>query len=359
MTSVLVRFARHPRRLQSVLDLAFLVVAVATFGQVWDPDILFHGIWVVLTLHAFLFGLRAAVVRIAIAMFLLVAYFFVDATLDAGGAGLATLDLAEWPLMVLIATLVAVMADRVATASRLYAGLYRRASERLVTAQEDERKRLGRDLHDGVGQTLTAMVLTLDAAESQLWATDHAPAAAGIAAIRRAQELAAIALDETREVSFRLRPDRFIETGLVAAVRRLAATAGKPITVTADPALTMVGLLDPEDEMNLYRIIQEALANAVGHAHAKQVSIAFSANGAALTVEIADDGVGFDVDRTSDRGLGLHGMRERALILRGHLEIRSRRRRGSKVTMTVPLPDRTVLVPVAAAASVVHGQASR
>ena len=79
--------------------------------------------------------------------------------------------------MVVIAVLVAVMADRVAATSRRYAELYRLASDRLLTAQEDERKRLGRDLHDGVGQTLTAIVLTLDATESSLWAGEQAPSA--------------------------------------------------------------------------------------------------------------------------------------------------------------------------------------
>ena len=207
----------HPLRLQLLLDGAFIALALATFAQVWDPDILFHGIWVVLTLEAFLFGLRVSAVRIALAMVLLVAYFALGASTGPSDPGFAELDLAEWPLMVVIAVVVAVMADRVASTGRRYAELYRRASDRLLTAQEDERKRLGRDLHDGVGQTLTAIVLTLDAAESTLWAGELAPSAMARSGIGRAQELAAIALDETRDVAYRLRPARFVETGLVAA----------------------------------------------------------------------------------------------------------------------------------------------
>ena len=85
----------HPRRLQALLDLAFLVAAVATFGQVWDPDVLFHVIWVVLTLQAFLFGLRLSIVRIAIAGLLLLAYFNLGNLDTSGRSVFAALDLAE------------------------------------------------------------------------------------------------------------------------------------------------------------------------------------------------------------------------------------------------------------------------
>jgi signal transduction histidine kinase len=330
------RIAR-PVRLRLVLDGAFLVLALATFEQVWDPDILFHGIWVVLTLQAFLFGLRVSVLRIVLAMVLLVAYFSVGVSTGPSDPGFAHLDLAEWPLMVVIAVMVAVMADRVATTSRRYAELYRRASERLLTAQEDERRRLGRDLHDGVGQTLTAMVLTLDAAESTLWAGEQAPSAMARAGIGRAQELAAIALDETRDVAYQLRPARFVETGLVAAVKRLAETAGVPITVNADPELTRAGVLEPEDEMSVYRVIQEALSNATRHAQARRIRVDLTTDGLVLMVRISDDGIGFDQGSSEDRGLGLAGMRERALILRAALSIDSTPGEGSTVVLRVPL----------------------
>jgi signal transduction histidine kinase len=329
------RIAR-PVRLRLVLDGAFLVLALATFEQVWDPDILFHGIWVVLTLQAFLFGLRVSVVRILLAMMLLVAYFAVGESSGPGDPAFIELDLAEWPLMVVIAILVAVMADRVAATSRRYAELYRRANDRLLTAQEDERKRLGLDLHDGVGQTLTAIVLTLDAAEASLWAGERAPSAMARSEIRRAQELAAIALDETRDVAYRLRPARFVETGLVAAVRRLADTAGAPITVVADPDLMRTGLLDPEGELGVYRVIQEALSNAIRYSKAKHIKIELSTSGSALTVRVSDDGVGFD-STAEDRGLGLAGMRERAIVLRADITIDSAPARGTRVTVTVPL----------------------
>jgi signal transduction histidine kinase len=324
----------RPRRLQLALDGAFIVIAVATFEQLWDPDILFHGIWVVLTLQAFLFGLRVSVLRILLAMVLLIVYFDLGA---ANGSTFLELDLAEWPLMVVIAILVAVMADRVAATSRRYAELYRRASDRLLTAQEDERKRLGLDLHDGVGQTLTAIVLTLDAAEQALWAGERAPSALARSGILRAQELAAIALDETRDVAYRLRPGRFAETGLVAAVRRLADSAGVPVSVIADMDLAKPGILDPENEMTVYRVVQEALSNAIRHARAKTIRIELTSDQTVLTVRVMDNGIGFDATAKEDRGLGLAGMRERALIARADLAIESGPKIGSTVTLSVPL----------------------
>ncbi len=327
----------HPRRLQALLDLVFLTAAVATFGQVWDPDVLFHVIWVVLTLQAFLFGLRLSIVRIAIAGLLLLAYFNLGNLDTSGRSAFAALDLAEWPLMIVIAAIVAIMADRLSTTSRHYAELYRQASDRLLTAQEGERKRLGRDLHDGVGQTLAAIVLTLDAAESVLWAENRPPSRMARATIGRAQELAAIALEETRDVAYQLRPDRLVETGLVAATARIASAAPGRITVVADDRLRRPGLLEPEDEMNVYRIVQEAVTNALRHAAAKTIRIEFSTSGDRLVVTVADDGVGFDPGAIVHAGLGLAGMKERAIVLRSRLSVRTSAGHGARISLAAPM----------------------
>jgi signal transduction histidine kinase len=328
---------RSPRVLRVLLDLLFLMTALATFGQVWDPDVLFHLIWVFLTLEAFLFGLRVTAIRIGIAGLLLLGYFNLATLQPSGGGRIASLDLAEWPLMVVIAAIVAVMADRVASTSRHFAQLYRKASEQLLTAQEGERRRLGMDLHDGVGQTLAALVFTLDAAEAELWANGTTTPPHGHPTLRRAQELAAIALDETRDVAYRLRPDRLVETGLVASTERLASTAGGPITIVADPRLKVPGLLEPQDEMSVYRIVQEALNNAIRHAHAKHIEVEFASSGHELTATISDNGKGFDVAAAEPLGLGLAGMRERAVVLRSDLVIRSRPGSGTTISVTAPL----------------------
>ena len=198
------------------------------------------------------------------------------------------------------------------------------------------------DLHDGVGQTLTALVLTLDAAESDLWADAPTTPPRGAAGIHRAQELAAIALDETRDVAYRLRPDRLVETGLVAATERLAAASGAATTVIADPALKVAGLLEPEDEMNVYRIVQEAVNNAVSHAHASHIQIRFHVSRGLLAATITDDGSGFDPMAVDHQGLGMAGMRERALVLRSDLVVRSSQGRGTTISVTAPLRAETV-----------------
>lgn len=335
-----------PRLLRVLLDLVFVLAALGAFAQVWDPDVLFHLVWVVLALQAFLFGLRPAAIRIAIAGLLVLGYFNL-ATLQPGPNELLVLDLAEWPLMLVIAVIVAVMADRLTTTSRHYAELYRKASDQLLTAQEDERRRLGIDLHDGVGQTLTALVLTLDAAEADLWADGAASAPRGATAIRRAQELAAIALDETRDVAYRLRPDRLVETGLIVATERLAAAAGAPTIVVADPALKVSGLLEPEDEMNVYRIVQEALNNALSHAGASRIEIEFRVSRGHLIVTVTDDGSGFDAVAADHQGLGMAGMRERAIVLRSNLVVRSNPRNGTTISVAAPLRDVGVLTTIA------------
>jgi signal transduction histidine kinase len=117
----------------------------------------------------------------------------------------------------------------------------------------------------------------------------------------------------------------------------LAAGSGANVTVIADPELKVSGLLEPEDEMNVYRIIQEALNNAVRHAEATKIELAFRRTSDSLVVTIADDGVGF-VPAQADRvGLGLAGMRERAVVLRSHLVVRSRRGGGTTISVAVQL----------------------
>jgi signal transduction histidine kinase len=324
------------------LDMTGIALAAATIAQLGNPDVLLHMVWIVLALEAFTFGLRVATVRIAVASVFVVGYALVasgDATPMA--AMLIDLDLEEWPLMAVIAIIVAIMADRVLNTGRRYAALYRAASDRLLTAQEDERRRLAADLHDGVGQTMTALALTLDAAEAAL--ADPASQAAGRDAVRRAREMAGLAIDDARGVAFRLRPARLRETGLVAALGELAASAGLPVEFTADASLARPALLGPDSEVDAYRIVQEALGNASRHGRAQHVAISARRIGRQLRIEVADDGVGFDVAGVSGRGLGLPGMRERALAIGGTLQVRSRPGAGTTVRLDVPLPEDTAL----------------
>lgn len=314
-------------------DIVGLLLVLAAYVQVGNPDILFHGVWVVLAIQAFLFGLRFSLARIAVSTLFVIAYPTFQAAFRP--IGVEGLELTEWPLMVTIAIIVAVMADRVNRATRHFAALYRQASDRLLSAQQEERKRLARDLHDGVGQTLAALALTLDAADGALIAAEAAPRNLAGAPIRRAQELIADALEETRDVSFQLRPERFPETGLAAAIPELVARSDLPTEVTIEPRLSSPARLAPIAEIEVFRIVQEALGNAVRHSRARQAWIEMRMKGETLVLEVRDDGIGFD-PRTADHGLGLGGMRDRAALLGATLEIRSRPGGGTIVRLGLP-----------------------
>ena len=338
-------FFGRPIWLQLLLDGAAVIVAVAIFAQLYDPDVLFHVVWVVLALEAFAFGLGVSGVRIGLAVATLLAYSWVASTAPTGiPLELVELELSEWPLMLIIIVIVSVMADRVSSTGRRYAALYRQASSRLLTAQDDERKRLALDLHDGVGQVLTALTLTLDAAGA---APSTRDAEEREAALRRAQELVATALEETRGVAFRLRPARITETGIAAAIRELARVSGGPISVEAEPGLLRPGLLPPETEVEAYRIVQEAVGNALRHALAGHITIDLEHKRPYLRITITDDGLGFDPRTVGDQGLGLAGMHERALAIGALLDVETRPGQGTRVGLRIPMPTRHRAVAVA------------
>jgi signal transduction histidine kinase len=333
-----------PTGIRRLLNLITVVLATAALIQWGDPDLILDALWVTIAIGAFLYGLRASLARIVVATAVIV----IDSAMVAMDAGqgfeLDLLDLTDWALLIVISIVVAIMADRLASTARRYAALYRQASDRLVTANEEERRRLARDLHDGVGQTLTAVILTLDAAEAAL-ATEVHRSASPITtreAIRQAKGLASTALDEARDVATRLRPARISEIGLGAATRGLAETAGIPVDVRFDPAILPPGLLEPEREIDLYRILQEAIGNAARHSHAKHVWIDGEVRDGLIHLTVGDDGVGFDPS-AMEQGMGLAGLLERADILLGRVEVQSSPGAGTIVNVTIPVPT----VPVA------------
>jgi two-component system sensor histidine kinase UhpB len=318
--------------LRRLIDLTCGVFALGLFLRLADPEILLQGLWLIVAIGAFLYGLAAALWRIGIAGGVILGFIVIS-----DGLGLPPteeqLEFTEWPLMASIAGIVAVLADRLSSSARRYAKLYRQASERLVTAHEEERARLARELHDGVGQTLTAVILSLDAADRGSRSVDPAD---GNPDLVRARDLASSALAETRQVAAKLRPTRVHEMGLGAALANLARMAGVPVDVTFDPELLPPGLLEPELEIDVYRIVQEAVGNAARHSHASRIWISAHVLDESVRIVVGDDGDGFD-QTARDRGLGLDGMRERASIHGLEVEIRSQRGAGTRVEIVVPL----------------------
>jgi two-component system, NarL family, sensor histidine kinase UhpB len=205
----------------------------------------------------------------------------------------------------------------------------RRRSGRLVLrAQEEERRRLARDLHDEVNQALTAILLRLEAASHG--APDELAEELG-----ELKVLVNQAMEELLQLARQLRPTALDDHGLLPAlathVRRFASQTGiqADLQTHGEPDLT------PDQEIAVYRVAQEALANIARHSDAGRVQVNLGTSGSALELRVRDDGRGFD-QQVRRKGLGLDGMAERARLVGGELEIESRPGAGTELVLRVP-----------------------
>jgi signal transduction histidine kinase len=202
---------------------------------------------------------------------------------------------------------------------------------RVVDAQELERKRLARELHDETGQALTSILLGLKSVED---APDDERMRAAVGELR---ELVRSTLQDVRQLAVELRPTALDDFGLVAALQRLVATFSESTGVQVDFESALDDRLPPDVETALYRIVQECMTNIVKHARAGRVSILIARRPSSVLTVVEDDGVGFDVDRVRDGAVGLVGMRERIGLLGGRLVIESRPEAGTTLSVEVPL----------------------
>jgi len=225
------------------------------------------------------------------------------------------------------------LADRAAVAVDLSERVGRDALARVVAAQELERKRLARELHDETGQALTSILLGLKPLE-RTTATEEDRAV--VASLR---ELVVSTLQDVRRLAVELRPSTLDDFGLSTAVERLAETFrdNTGMRVDVDAQLGDVRL-PAEVETALYRIVQEALANIVKHAEATRVSILLTRKESSVAAVVEDDGKGFDKRETGDDVLGLVGMRERVGLVGGRLVIESAKGSGTTIAAEVPVP---------------------
>jgi two-component system sensor histidine kinase UhpB len=206
----------------------------------------------------------------------------------------------------------------------------REAARAALAAQESERSRVARELHDEIGQTLTAVTLQAERA------ADGDPALAP-------QELGRLAdavresLDEVRRIARELRPEALDDLGLVNALialcRRVDAQGGPRVRQQLQGKLPP---LSPDVELVIYRVAQESLTNALRHADARVVTISLSANAAGVTLSVEDDGKGMPAMPPPGTA-GISGMRERALLVGGRLAIESWPGQGTTVRLTLPL----------------------
>ena len=200
----------------------------------------------------------------------------------------------------------------------------------LLRAQENERRSLARELHDEVGQSLSAILMETEGAE---YAARGANVAEHLESIRR---LAERTLNQVRDLALLLRPSMLDDLGLTPALnwhaRETSKRTGRNVVVTADEEIDS---LPDEHRTCIYRLVQEAVNNAVRHANARTVEVAVRKEHEKVSVTVQDDGAGFDTRFT--RGLGLLGMEERVRRLGGRLKITSEPGRGTAVHATLPV----------------------
>jgi two-component system sensor histidine kinase UhpB len=206
----------------------------------------------------------------------------------------------------------------------------RRTSSTALAAQEEERARVARDLHDEVNQSLTALLLRLEAARAK-------------APVELAHELAETkalanqAMEELLMLARQLRPTALDDLGLKAALAGHVKELGRRgrINASFDASGDFSGL--PADvQLVVYRVAQEALSNAAQHSGAEHVQVRLVREGDRVELTVGDDGSGFTFDQAA-RGLGISGMRERALLVGGDMQVESRPDSGTRVRLTVPL----------------------
>jgi signal transduction histidine kinase len=225
--------------------------------------------------------------------------------------------------------------DRSVDKAQQYQVRLRQMSSQVLTAQEEERKRIARELHDETAQALTSVLVRLRLLERS---ASDGRLQAGLTELR---DLTGVTLEGVRRLAIDLRPPMLDDLGLEAALRALVEDFSQRWPVKATFTSSRLGRVAPEMELVLYRIVQEALMNVAKHANASNVTVHLTREGRTLRLSIEDDGCGFDVEGTRgsrESGLGLFGMGERVALIGGSLQVESDGKRGTRISAEVPLP---------------------
>jgi signal transduction histidine kinase len=210
--------------------------------------------------------------------------------------------------------------------------------ERVLQAQEEERQRIARELHDEAGQLMTSLLVGLRGLSDARRLKEAKLHAKGL------RKIASKAIGEVGRLARGLHSSVLDELGLKDAVQRFTDeySAVHRIPVKLDFGQTSFSRLDIQAQIGLYRIIQEALTNVARHSQAATVRVQFDTQDRRLQLLIEDDGQGFRSGNVRDRPsnhLGIEGMRQRAFMLGGTLEIKSEPRKGTLIQVLLPLPD--------------------
>lgn len=207
---------------------------------------------------------------------------------------------------------------------------FRHLAKAVWQVQEEERRAIALELHDGIGQILTALINHIKhSADDASQADNH-----------QSVDLAQTALAEVRRMSRALRPSVLDDLGLEAALRWLIRTTSESSGLDIELAWKEPDVeLDKQTETLVFRIVQEALTNTVKHAEASRARVVVESGDRLLQVSISDNGVGFDADEVlsaSDRGFGARGMRDRAELFGGKLHVESEPGAGTSLLLELP-----------------------
>jgi signal transduction histidine kinase len=222
--------------------------------------------------------------------------------------------------------LAAVLAQHRETAKSL-----RESRARLIDSQEQERRRIARELHDGVGQSLAL----LESALAQFADESHTMARSRLQEfLKEVSDIAKV----TREISHGLHPSHLEHLGLVGALKKLC----RDFSHDGDLSVSLIEADLPEDlpsdiSLAMYRVAQEALHNVEKYSGARQVEVRLKVQGGQLRMQIVDDGVGFAPARAAAKGIGISSMRERMELIGGMIEITSAPMKGTQIEAIVPI----------------------
>ena len=209
----------------------------------------------------------------------------------------------------------------------------RDSARRALDAQEEERRRMARELHDEIGQTLTGVVLHLETLERTAPEELRAP-------LRSLEASGRAAIEEVRELVRRLRPEALDDFGLFSALVSLGSELGEHSGLRVSPRLAGdLPALSKEDELVVYRVAQESLVNVMRHARATRAELSLEAENGEVVLRVRDDGLGIDAAALRS-GHGVRGMRERALLVGGDLEVVRVAPHGTEVRLRLPVKRR-------------------
>lgn len=208
----------------------------------------------------------------------------------------------------------------------------RESARQALHVQEGERKRVARELHDEVGQTLTAMMLQIESLAAKIPEDLRDE-------LDELRETTRLGATDVRRIAVRLRPEALEDLGLQSALSALATSFGEHAQLRIDRRLQPVDALSEEQELVIYRVAQEALTNVARHARAGSVELSLEQEPGVVTLRVCDDGHGLAADSRAST-TGIRGMRERAMLIGAQLSILSPEAGGTEIILRVPLVQR-------------------